>query len=294
MVTKRSIGENIFDSFNYIIMILLCLVFIYPIMYCLFASISEPTQLMRHAGPIFWPLGFSLDAYKSIFKDPGIIRAIFNTIFYVVVGTSLNLLMTSFAAYVLSRKGYYWKRLIMFLIVFTMYFGGGLIPFYVVVRGIGLNNSPWALIIPSAVSAFNIIIMRTYFMSIPDSMEESARLDGANDFIILFKIMLPLAMPVVAVMIIYYGVGHWNSWFNAMIFLLRNPEWRPLQLLLRNLLLQNSATKMAMSTDPSESANAARLIQYALIMVTIAPILAIYPFMQKHFIKGVMIGSIKE
>ncbi|HHY83798.1 MAG TPA: carbohydrate ABC transporter permease [Clostridiales bacterium] len=294
MVTKKSAGEIVFDVFNHVFMVFLCFIFIYPIMYCLFASFSDPNQLARHAGPLFKPLGFSLQAYQSIFKDPSLVRSILNTVFYVVAGTSLNLLMTSLAAYVLSRKGFYWKKAIMFMIVFTMYFGGGLIPFYVVVRMIGLNNSPLALIIPSAVSAFNIIIMRTYFMTIPDSMEESAKLDGANDFIVLFRIMLPLAMPVVAVMIIYYGVGHWNSWFDAMIFLLKKPEWRPLQLTLRNLLLMNSATRMSTNTDPTKSAQAARLIQYALIIVTIAPILAIYPFMQRHFIKGVMIGSIKE
>ena len=294
MIMKQSVGEKIFDFTNYSFMIIAAFIFIYPVFFCLVASVSDPVSFEAHSGPLLLPLGFSLKAYRLIFNNRMIIRGLLNSVFYVVVGTSFNLLMTSFAAYVLSRKGYLWKNTIMFLIVITMYFSGGLIPFFLTVKGLGLFNSPWALILPQAVNAFYVIIMRTYFLTIPDSVEESAWLDGANDFTILFKIMLPLAMPVVAVMIIYYGVGHWNDWFFAMIFLMRKPDWHPLQYILRNILTQKNAVQMAMDSNQIAAQQIAHLIQYALIIVTIAPVILIYPFMQKHFIKGIMIGSIRE
>lgn len=275
-------------------MILSLLAFVYPMLYCLFASISNPARLAMNEGLLLYPLGFSLEAYVCVFSNSQIIRGFLNTVFYVTAGTSLNLLMTSFAAYVLSRRSFYFKKFLMMLIVITMYFGGGLIPFYLVVRNLGMIDTPWAMLLPTAMSAFYMIIMRTYFLSIPHSMEESAVLDGANDFTILFRIILPLAMPVVAVMIIYYGVGRWNAWFHAMIFILKRRDLQPLQLILRTILIQNDAVKFVNSTDPTEAQQIARLIKYALIMITTLPIITIYPFMQKHFIKGVMIGSIKE
>ena len=294
MVTKRTYGEIIFDLSNTIFMIIISIVFIYPLFYCLVASISDPALLAVHMGLLVKPLGFSLNAYEMVFNNRMIIRGLLNSIFYVVVGTSINILITSFAAYALSRKGYYWKKYIMFFILFTMYFSGGLVPFYLQVKNLGLLDSPWAILIPYAMNAFYMIIMRTYFMSIPYSMEESALIDGANDFTILFKVILPLAMPVVAVMVIYYGVGHWNSWFPAMIFLLKNREWHPLQLILRDILTQNNANQFTRGLDQIASQQLARLIQYALIILSTLPIIMIYPVMQKHFIKGVMIGSIKE
>ena len=293
MVVKKTVGEHIFDTLNIFLMIILTFVFIYPLLYCLFASFSSPALLANHMGPLLKPLGFSLEAYTLVLTNRLFMRGLFNTIFYVVVGTAVNLLLTSLTAYVMSRKGFYWKRLLMIYIVITMYFGGGLIPFYLVVKSLGLIDSPMSIIIPSAMNVFNMIIMRTYFLSIPDSMEESALLDGANDFTILFRIMLPLAMPVVAVMIVYYGVERWNGWFNAMIFL-SHPDWQPLQLLLRNILNQNDALKFLQNTDPTEAQQRARLIKYALIMITVAPVILLYPFVQKYFIKGVMIGSLKE
>lgn len=293
MITKKSINEYIFDSANTALMIVLSIAFIYPLLYCLFASFSDPAQLNLHLGPLYKPLGFSIEAYQQVLSNKLFVRGLFNTIFYVVVGTSLNLLLTALAAYVLSRKQFYWKKYIMIYIVITMYFSGGLIPFYLVVKNLHLINSPMAILLPGAVSVFNLIIMRTYFMGIPDSLEESAVIDGANDFTVLFRIILPLSMPVVAVMIVYYGVGRWNEWFNAMIFLSDN-TWQPLQLLLRNILNQNDATKFLKNiTDSGDAQSRARLIKYALIMITVFPILFVYPFVQKYFIKGVMIGSLK-
>lgn len=293
MVVRKSIGEHVFDTANSIFLALLAFLFIYPLLYCLFASLSDPARLALHLGPLIRPIGFSIEAYARVLSNRLFMRGLLNTVFYVAVGTSLNLLLTAMTAYVMSRKGFFWKKYIMVYIVITMYFGGGLIPFYLVVKGLHMVDSPMAIIIPSAMSVFNMIIMRTYFISIPDSMEESAILDGANDFTILFRIILPLAMPVVAVMIVYYGVDRWNGWFNAMIFLSK-PDWQPLQLLLRNILNQNDALKFLKNLDIAGAQQQARLIKYALIMITVAPIVLIYPFVQKYFIKGVMIGSIKE
>ena len=294
MVIRRSVGEIIFDNINTLFLSILSLIFIYPLLYCLFASISDPERLFTHIGPLLSPMGIDFNAYAMVFSSSMIIRGLINTAFYVFVGTSLNLLLTSFAAYVLSRKGYYWKNFIMFYIVFTMYFGGGLIPTYLVVKSIHLIDTPLAIILPTALNTFYIIVMRTYFIGIPDSLEESAIIDGANDFAILFRIILPVAMPVIAVMIIYYGVGQWNSWFGAMIYLVHDTSWQPLQLILRNLLLQTDPSKLSGSLGVNDGQLYARLIKYALIIVTVIPILLIYPFMQKHFITGVMIGSLKE
>lgn len=296
MVTKKSTGERIFDFFNIILMVVLSFIFIYPLWYCLVASISNASRIAKHTGPLMLPLGFSTDAYELVFRSSSILRGLVNSIFYVVVGTAICILMTTLAAYALSRKGYHWKKIITFLVIFTMYFSGGLIPFYLLVKNtLHLADTPWAIIIPNAINTFYVIIMRTFFVSIPDSMEESAVIDGANDFRILFSIYLPLAMPVVAVLVIYYGVGFWNSWFSAMIFLIKKREWQPLQLILREILLQSSAeryTRSAMNKVDQEQVG--KLIKYALIILTVAPIVAIYPFMQKYFIKGVMIGSLKE
>jgi putative aldouronate transport system permease protein len=268
-------------------------IFIYPLLYCLLASVSDAVKLDLHTGPLIMPLGFSVNAYVLVLGNRLFIRGLINTMFYVVVGTALQLLITSMTAYVMSRKGFYWKKLLMIYIVITMYFGGGLIPFYLVVKNLGMIDSPLAILIPSAMNVFNMIIMRTYLLSIPDSMEESAKIDGANDFTIFFRIILPLAIPVVAVMVVYYGVERWNGWFYAMIFL-NKPDWQPLQLLLRNILDQNDALKFLQNPDIAVAQQQGRLVKYALIIITVAPILAIYPFMQKYFIKGIMIGSIKE
>ena len=294
MPARKKFAELIFDGCNVILMLLSAVIFIYPLLYCLFASFSDPARIAVFEGPLLLPLGFSLEAYASVFHNSSILRGLANTVFYVTAGTAINLLMTSFAAYVLSRRSFYWKKAIMVMIVITMYFSGGLIPFYMVVKNLDLIDTPWALLLPSAMNAFYMIIMRTYLLSIPPSLEESAVLDGANDFSILFRIILPLAMPVVSVMIIYYGVGHWNSWFHAMLFLQKKRDLEPLQLILRSILIQNDAVKFVSNPNPTESQQIARLIKYALIIITTVPIAMIYPFMQKHFIKGVMIGSIKE
>lgn len=276
-------------------MALLSFAFIYPVWYCIMASISDPIKLSLHLGPIVLPIGFSLEGYQLIAKNSVMVRGILNTLFYVITGTALNILLTSFAAYALSRKKFYWKKPITMMIIFTMYFGGGLIPFYILVKNtLHLAESPLAIILPQAINTFYLIIMRTYFTTIPDSMEESAVIDGANDFTILFRIYFPLALPVIAVLIIYYGVGYWNSWFYASIFLLRSKEWKPLQLILRDILFYAQGSNLKETGDAVDKAQVGRVVKYALIVITVVPIALIYPFMQKYFVKGIMIGSVKE
>ena len=219
MRTSKSVSEVLFDSANVILLCLLSIVTLYPFLYVLFASISTPADFVQHRGILLWPKGFSLDSYRMVFENPNIIRSYLNTIFYVVVGTTLNILMTALGAYGLSRKNVMWKGTIMMLIVMTMFFDGGLIPKYLLVKNMGLLDTYWALIIPSAMTTWNLIIMRTAFQGVPDALEESARIDGASDWTILFRIIIPLSLPVIAVMVLFYGVWHWNKWFDALIYL---------------------------------------------------------------------------
>jgi putative aldouronate transport system permease protein len=216
-----------------------------------------------------------------------------NTIYYVFVGTSLNVAMTSLSAYVLSRKGFYLKNVLMFYAVFTMFFSGGLIPYYLVVRSLGLADSRFSLIFPTALNTFNLIVMRTSFLAVPDSLEESATIDGAGHLTVLFSIILPLSLPVVAVMVLFYGVWHWNSWFQAMIFL-RTRELYPLQLILREILIYSSTDTMITSVAAGDKEPVSETVKYATIIVATAPILIAYPFLQRYFIKGMLIGAIKE
>lgn len=286
---KSSFSSKVFDVCNVVFMASLIVLILIPLLHVLAASFSNPSAYVRHEGLLLYPLDFCLDAYKAVAKNRNIITGYMNTIFIVVVGTTLNVIITLVAAYCLSRKNVMWSNIMMMGIVFSMYFSGGMIPFYLEVKGVGLNNSIWSLIIPSAISTYNLIIMRTAMVSVPDSLEESAKLDGANHWTILWKIMVPLVKPTIAVICLYYAVTHWNSWFNAMLFI-RNKSGYPLQLVLREILLQNDTSAMTAGADDyliSET------IQFATIVVATLPILTIYPFIQKYFVKGVMIGAVK-
>ncbi|MFE5321727.1 carbohydrate ABC transporter permease [Paenibacillus sp. NPDC056579] len=292
MVVKKTVGDYIFDSVNLIILAALAVITAYPFVYVIFASLSSADELTAHSGLLLKPLNLSLEAYKAVLKNPIIYSGYMNTLFIVVVGTAYNIIMTSMGAFVLSRKDFFWRKPITIMIVFTMFFGGGLIPNFLLVKSLGLMDSIWALIIPGAIGTWNLIIMRTAFQGIPDSLVESAHIDGAHDFIILFKIILPLALPTIAVMVLYYGVGHWNAWFGAMIYL-RNRELWPLQLALREILISNSTDEMMSGTVAQDRAAIGETIKYATIMVATLPILAAYPFLQKYFVKGVMVGALK-
>ncbi|MFB5675425.1 carbohydrate ABC transporter permease [Paenibacillus terreus] len=289
---KPSIGERIFDVVNVTIMVILIILTLYPMLYILFSSVSEGNRLISFNGVLLWPQGFSLDGYKAVLSNPVILQGFKNTLFVLVVGLIINMTLTALGAYFLSREGVMLQKPIMFFIVFTMFFSGGLVPFFLIVKAYGLLDSLWSLILPTAVSTFNLIIMRTYFLSIPKEMEESAVLDGAGHFTILFRIFIPLSMPVVAVLILYYGVGHWNSWFNAMIFL-RDQNLFPIQLVVRNIILENDNANMIGTTTLIQSRDVQETLKYAAIIVTTAPILLLYPFLQKYFVKGVMVGALK-
>ncbi|SKA82974.1 carbohydrate ABC transporter membrane protein 2, CUT1 family [Caloramator quimbayensis] len=298
MVYKKSVSERTFDVVNIIFLSILVIICAYPLYYVLMCSLSDPYQLMKHKGILLKPLGFTLNGYKLVFQNPSIRTGFFNTLFYVIAGTFVNMLLTAMSAYVISRKNLMCHKFLMIMITIPMFFSGGLIPFYLQVQRLGLINTRWALIFPSALSIWNLIILRTAFNSVPESLIESAKLDGANDFTILFKIIIPLSKATLAVIALFYAVGHWNSWFNAMIFL-RDRTKFPLQLILREILISNETREM-MNNLPRTSAQFIQaeayktLIKYCTIIVSTLPIVCVYPFIQKYFVKGVMLGSTKE
>lgn len=292
MVIKKTTSRRVFEVANILFLLALIVVTLYPMIYIIFASFSDPLLYLGHSGLLLQPLGFSTLAYEKAIAHPLLLPSYVNTLFVVVVGVAINILLTSIAAYFLSRKNILWQKPIAFLIIFTMYFSGGLIPTYFTVRDFGLYNSLWALILPVAINTFNLMIMRTGFASIPSSLEESARIDGAGHFIILFKIIIPLAMPTVAVMILYYGVYHWNSWFNASLYI-KDANKYPLQLVLRQILLVNDTESMTGGVDAGSQLAVSETIKYAVIVLATLPVLCIYPFLQKYFVKGVMIGAVK-
>ena len=298
MVQRRSISGTIFDVFNITVLGLMTLTFAYPMVHVLMASISDPVKLLTHIGPLLKPTGFSLEGYKIVLKNPNIMSGYQNTIIYVVAGTAVNILMTAFGAYVLSRRDLMCRKVMTVAIVFTMYFGGGLIPNFLLIRGLGMLNTRWALIIPPAIATWNLIVMKTSFQQIPASLEESAKIDGANDFTVLFRIILPVAKATLAVMVLFYAVGHWNSWFNAMIYLRKRDLW-PLQLFLREILIVQSigsgnTVDMGITMDEGGVHFLDELIKYCTIIIATVPILFAYPFAQRYFMKGVMMGSLKE
>jgi putative aldouronate transport system permease protein len=286
-------SENIFMVFNYAFLAFISFACLYPMLYVLFASLSDNNLLMQHTGVLLKPQGFSITAYDKVFKNPMILLGYRNTFFVLIVGVLLSLFMTSLGAYFLSRKQVYFKKPIMMLITFTMFFGGGMIPTYLNLRDLHLTNTLWGLIIPGAISTYNLIILRTSFSAIPDSLTEAAIIDGAGHIRILFSIVLPLSKAILAVMILYYGIAIWNAWFWASA-ILRRRELYPLQVILREILLQNSAVEMATGVDAGDQESVAATIKYATIIVATVPVLCIYPFLQKYFARGVMIGAVKE
>lgn len=289
---KNTPGENIFDVSNVIILILLCVVTIYPFLYVTFASVSHSGLLMQHSGILTRPLGFNTSAYRLVFKNPNIISGFRNSAFILAVGVPLNIVLTSFGAYFLSRKNVMFKKPITILIMFTMWFSGGMVPFYLTVHRLGLLNSLASTIIPFMVGTFNMIIMRTSFAALPDSLEESAKLDGAGHLTILFRIVMPLSKAVLAVMVLYYGVEKWNGWFWASTFI-TDRTLHPIQVVLRGILIQNDTSLMTVGMAGADVEEASESIKYATTMVATVPILLIYPFIQKYFVKGVMIGAVK-
>ncbi len=293
-VERKTAGERALHGLNIFILSVLTLVFLYPMWHCLMASFSDPVSLIGYKGALFTPLGFSLAGYETVFKNANFLVGYENTAFYVIVGTALNMVLTILGAYCLSRKGMLLRTPITLLIIFTMYIDFGLIPAFLNVRELGLYNSRWAILLPEAIITYNLIVMRTAFAAVPQSLEESAKIDGANDFVILWKIVLPVCKATLAVVVLFYAVGHWNSWFSAAIYL-RDRDKYPLQLFLREILIANStmtAAGEASSVDGVLFMD--ELLKYCSIIISTVPILCIYPFVQKYFVTGVMLGSVKE
>jgi len=292
----RTNGEKIFAVFNYIFMTIIAFITLYPMWHILMASFSDPTEVLLHTGAYFWIRGTpQIRGYILVFQNPSITSGYLNTLIYVGIGTALSMFATILGAYVLSRKGLYWNKIVMKMIVFTMYFQGGLMPFYMQVRNFGMLDTRWAIILPTMVVTMNLIILRTAFASAPDSLIESAKLDGCSDWKIVWSIVLPISKAAVAVIVLFYAVANWNAWFNASIFLTDRTLW-PIQLVLREILIQGDTTAMA-DIGAVGQAGVERyrmLVRYTTIIVATVPILLVYPFIQKYFVSGVMIGSLKE
>lgn len=290
---RESKTDRAFIFFNYFFLTVIALLVIYPLVFVVSASLSNPQYVI--SGEMWlWPKEFTVDAYEKVFKNKDIITGFMNTVKYTVVGTVLNVIMTILAAYPLSRRDFKGRGLIMAFIVFTIFFSGGLIPTYLLIKDLGMLNTFWVMIIPNAVAVWNIIIMRTFFQSIPHELQESAMIDGCSNFRILWNIVLPLSFPVIAVMVLFYAVGHWNSYFQALIYL-QDQEKFPLQLILRQILIQGQMDDMIQTTGESFLAQQLSVegLKYAVLIVANLPMLMLYPFLQRYFVKGVMIGSLK-
>lgn len=294
MIYKKSIGSKIFDLFNYIFMLGVILVTLYPMYYVLVCSLSDSSSLIGARGLILLPKGFNIAAYKAVFSNPNVFSGYRVTLFVVVVGTVLSVTATSIGAFLITRKHFRVRKAVSYMMVFTMYFSGGMIPTYLLVyKWLHLGDSVWALILPVMISTYNLLIMKANFEALPDSLEEAAKIDGANDILILFRIILPLSLPVIAVMFLYYGVAYWNSWFTAMMYLRTRSKF-PLQLILREILLSNDTTSMdAGGASAGDRYSIGESIKYATIVVATIPILCLYPFIQKYFVKGIMVGAVK-
>jgi len=290
---RQSSGEKVFNIFNALFLTGLMLITLYPFLYVVFASFSDAGLLIKHRGLLLKPEGLNFQSYQMVARNPILFSSYFNTIIYVISGTSLSVFLTICGAYSLSRKNVLLRMPITFFFVFTMWFSGGMIPLFLLVRNLGLLNHRLAIILPGAVSTYNLIVTMTYFKSIPDSLEESAKIDGASDYVIMFRIIVPLAIPVIAVIALFYSVGIWNSWFNAMIFLNKR-ELFPVQLILREILILNdTAGVMGGVVSQGDQINVGETIKYATAVVATIPILLVYPFVQRYFVQGIMIGAIK-
>jgi len=291
----QNIEDSIFDTINTVLLLLILIVVVYPLVIIVSCSFSDPTAIAQ-GKVVFFPIGFNIDSYKRVFQDARVLNGFKNTILYTVVGTAINLALTIAGAYPLSRKDFLGKNVITAIFVFTMFFNGGIIPTYLVVKQLRLINNFWVMILPTAVSVWNLIIMRTFFKnSIPEELYEAAGIDGCSHFKMLFRIVLPLSAPIIAVMVLFYGVAHWNAFFNALMYITDRQKY-PLQMILRAILLESFQTESMINTtqiDQSQHLLIAEALKYALIIVASVPVLILYPFLQKYFVKGVMIGAIK-
>lgn len=291
---KKSKSRVAFECFNTVFLLFMAFISLYPILYVVFASLSDSNALMRWGGRMLWyPLGCNFDAYVKALKNPNIFSGYKNTIFVVSVGLLSSMLLSSLGAFFMSRRNVRFGRFITMMILFTMWFNGGLIPFYLAVRDIHLVGSRWSLIIPNVINTYNMIILRTAFASVPNELSESAYIDGASQFVVFSRIILPLSKATLAVVAMYYAVTYWNAWFGASIFLQGETGKWPLQLVLRQILIVNDTSSMTIGVSDANKESIGESIKYAVIVIATVPILCVYPFVQKHFVSGVMIGAVK-
>lgn len=285
---------SLFDVALAAVMVAVIFATIYPVYYIFINSFSGSAAVAANK-VIAFPRDITFNAYKVIFRDKSITRSFANSVFYTVAGTAINVTLTAMCAYAISRRDLFGRSLIVGVIMFTMFFSGGIIPLFLTVTNIGLYNSVWAVLLPSAISVYNVVVMRTFFQGIPFDLTESAYIDGANDIVIFLRIILPLSMPILATMTLFYGVGNWNAFYNALMFLSDKNKY-PVQLVLRSIVLDGATGDLAFSMGAESASNAnidTRSIKYAVIAVTTLPIMVVYPFVYKYFEKGIMIGSVK-
>ena len=290
---KKTTLDHVMDVVVYFIVVLAIIITLYPMVYVLSMSISAPIAAASNRVFLF-PVGFSVESYKLVFSNPEIWQTFSNTVWYTGVGTAISVAVTTISAYPLSRRRFVLRNGLMYMVAFTMFFGGGLIPTFILVNNLGLYGTRWSIVLPSAISTWNLILCRTFFQNIPDSLEEAATIDGASQFQILFRIFLPLSMPIVAVLILFYAVGQWNSYFPALLYL-PDSKMHPIQMYLRKVLVIAESDVLGSVNLPTgaERSLAMHQIRYSVIIVTVMPILIVYPFLQRYFVKGVMIGSLK-
>ncbi|MFI2857276.1 carbohydrate ABC transporter permease [Paenibacillus sp. JSM ZJ436] len=287
---KETAGEKAFDWVNMFLLLVISLVMLFPFIYITALSFSDEKSIAE-GGLILFPKGFSLAAYKYIFSTDTLMQGLYNSILITVGGTIVNLVMTSLMAYPLSKVHLRGRKLILMFVVFTILFSGGLIPTFLVVKWTGLLDSLWSVIIPTSISAFYLIILKNFFQQIPDGLEESAKIDGANDLVVLVRIVLPLSLPAMATFALFYAVSHWNMYFQAILYISDNTKW-PIQVLLRQIVIL-SQSSVGSSSSLDETVLPPQSIKMAVIVFATIPIMLVYPFLQKHFAKGVMLGSVK-
>lgn len=286
------ISDRILDIAVYFLLTTLVAVTLYPLIYVLFASFSDGDLLMARKGLLWKPAGFSTLAYERALGNPAVWSGYWNTLRLVGGGLILHVSMGIMAAYVLSRRNFIWNKFLMLFIVVTMFFNAGLIPFYLVVKDMGIMNTMWALLLPFAVNTFHLIILRTAFLSLPIELEESAQIDGANHLTVLLKIVIPLSMPVISVIMLYTAADKWNMWFIPSLFI-QDRTLYPLQLVLREILINNGTDNISFGAGVGEARNIGETIKYATIVIATMPILCIYPFLQKYFVKSAFLGAVK-
>ena len=283
-------GDRVFELINGLLLIGLAFITLYPLYYVSIVSISHGYAVVR--GEVsWWPVQVNLESYRAVLEAPYVLISYRNTIWYTVVGTVVNVALSAFCAYPLAMRHFYGRRFFTAFIVATMFFKGGLIPTYLVVRSLGLLDSMWALVLPTAIVTYYMIIMRTFFQNIPEELHDSAYLDGANDIQIFFRIALPISTPIIATMTLFYAVQHWNSFFPALIYLSDRAKY-PIQLVLRSMVIEGDVANMQVEFQDDERI-VDTTVKYAIIMVSTIPILLLYPFLQRYFVKGIMIGSLK-